>query len=81
MYGAYCICFYYFIVLYTCTVIPSFLLWCFLMQSLTQYIFIRETECYFDVKSTNTIVQIKSKISALERIGKSQQALFLLELW
>jgi hypothetical protein len=53
----------------------------FLMQSLTQYIFIRETECYFDVKSTNTIVQIKSKIGALEGIGKSQQALFLLELW
>jgi ubiquitin C len=34
-----------------------------------------------DVKSTNTIVQIKSKIGALEGIGKSQQALFLLELW
>ena len=33
------------------------------------------------VKSTNTIVQIKSKIGALEGIGKSQQALFLLELW
>ena len=29
-----------------------------------------------DVKSTNTIVQIKSKIGALEGIGKSQQALF-----
>jgi ubiquitin C len=34
-----------------------------------------------DVKSTNTIVQIKYKIGALEGIGKSQQALFLLELW
>ncbi|AQL05163.1 hypothetical protein ZEAMMB73_Zm00001d046894 [Zea mays] len=29
-----------------------------------------------DVKSTNTIVQIKSKIGALEGIGNSQQALF-----
>lgn len=29
-----------------------------------------------DVKSTNTIVQIKSKIGALEGIGNSQKALF-----
>jgi hypothetical protein len=29
-----------------------------------------------DMKSTNTIIQIKSKIGFLEGIGKGQQALF-----